>query len=117
MQVNIIRSEHDQTLANFIDQHVRLAVNQFASRVSSIDVRIVEIHGGPDQRCTLQAQLMPRGQVQAEAVRDNAHAAIMQAARRLSTAVSKHVERGHQAKSIRHKRRNQEDLPSSEISH
>ena len=115
MKVNIIRSDHDQKLAKFIEQHARLAVNQFANRVSSIDVRIVEIHGGQEQRCTIDAQLAPRGRVHTEAVRSSVHAAIIQATRRLSTAVSKHVERGHQAKSIRHSRHKRELLRGLEL--
>lgn len=85
-----------EALREHIVRRLDFATRRFASRVSRIVVRLVDVNGpkgGADKRCRIIAYLEPTGSVMIEATDADAYAAASQAATRLDERVARALAR------------------------
>jgi ribosomal subunit interface protein len=83
-------------LREHIERRLDFAIRRFASRISRVVVRLVDVNGprgGPDKRCRIIAHLSPTGNVMVEATDADVYAAASQAAIRLDERVARALQR------------------------
>ena len=83
-------------LEDHVHRRVRFALGRFASRISLVRIRIVDLNGprgGVDTRCSVQVHLPPGASVIVDDLSASARSAVDLAVDRTGRAVSRHVDR------------------------
>ena len=104
MDVRVINDRHNPRVEQYALQRLNLIVGRFEERLSSIDVRIRDLNAekGIDKSCSIDACLIPRGKLHVQAKERDVYEAVLTAIHRLETVVSKTVDCGDCAKTVRH---------------
>ena len=107
MRIDVTTKNIDDTKAvhEFVNRKVSNSVKRFTSEVGSVTVRVEDetrASGRFDGICTIDAALIPRGQLHVSAHGDGWHECIQLAVRKLENALRHDRNRKRNASNIRH---------------
>ena len=107
LNIDLFNKRPNPEIEEYARNRLNLAVGRYHKRLGRIEVRIGDDNarkGGVDKNCSIDAALVPRGRLHVHATESDVHEAILKAARRLETVLSKTVDRGHRGATIRHQK-------------
>lgn len=98
MQVHVIAKNVvvPPSVSEFIERRLEFAIGRFAPRVNNVVVRLDDVNGprgGVDQRCRIDARIVPSARATATGKGISLEAAICQAADRMACAIRKDLAR------------------------
>jgi len=98
MDIQIIAKQVtvSDTTRGLVHRRIGFALGRFESRIARVVVRFEDLNGpkgGIDQRCSIDVQMRPRGEVRAEVIDTTLESAVHRATERASRGIANQIER------------------------
>jgi putative sigma-54 modulation protein len=91
-------------IRELVDRRIHFALGRFAQRISEVVVHFEDVNGprgGVDQRCRIEASVLPWGRMTAHATEPDAAAALSHASARIARRIKGEFDRRHAGKKRR----------------
>lgn len=105
LNATIHNPRHNPKVEDFVFEHLELALEKFADRISRLEVSLLDENagkGGEDKVCTIDVKLGRMGQFHVRAKTDNVYASVVRAIHKADALIGKTLDRNSAKSRVRH---------------